>query len=158
MTETQDPKIEALDLRGFARRGAYTLKAKHPSVVFTSGRRTPVDQARAMAQNVCFNRTWIGQTYRETTASRACQAWVDEHPGALTPAHFEAGFLAVFAELGDEELARLSKHLTGDAFDVQPVWHSKAPDIKATIRCLQGLDRFLEREGGLVRWHAQFHT
>jgi hypothetical protein len=52
-------------------------------------------------------------------------------------------------------LAMLSKHLSGDAFDVQPV-DTDAAAIKKTIRGLKGLDRFLEKEGGLIRWHAQF--
>jgi hypothetical protein len=55
----------------------------------------------------------------------------------------------------DAELSTLSKHLSGDAFDVQPV-DTDADAIKKTIRGLDGLDKFLEKEGGLVRWHAQF--
>ena len=31
-----------------------------------------------------------------------------------------------------------------------------AEAIKKTIRGLDGLDKFLDKEGGLVRWHAQF--
>ena len=156
--EELDPKIEALNLRGFARRGAYALKAKHPTVVFTSGRRDASDQARAMSLNVCWNRKWIEQTYRPTPVSAACQRWVDAHPAVVAPAHFEAGFLGIFAEIGDAELSKLSKHLTGDAFDIRPVYHSKAQAIKDTIRGLAGLDKFLDREGGMVIWHAQFHT
>jgi hypothetical protein len=41
------------------------------------------------------------------------------------------------------------------AFDVQPVTQD-ADAIKKSIRALAGLDKFLEMEGGLVRWHAQF--
>ena len=41
------------------------------------------------------------------------------------------------------------------AFDVQPV-DKDAEAIKKTIRGLTGLDKFLDTEGGLVRWHAQF--
>ena len=55
----------------------------------------------------------------------------------------------------DSQLAMLSKHLSGDAFDVQPV-DTDAAAIKKTIRGLKGLDRFMEKEGGLIRWHAQF--
>jgi hypothetical protein len=57
--------------------------------------------------------------------------------------------------LGDAKVAKLSKHLSGQAFDVQPV-EADADKIKETIRGLSGLDKFLEKEGGLVRWHAQF--
>jgi len=49
----------------------------------------------------------------------------------------------------------LSKHLSGEAFDVQPV-DKDAEAIKKTIRGLTGLDKFFDTEGGLVRWHAQF--
>lgn len=152
---TEDP--EALGLRGFALAGARVLKETHPSVVFTSGRRSAVDQARAMAQNVVRNRRWIAQTYRATPVSRACQAWVDAHPQAKNVPQLTAGLIEVFDRLPDVELCRISRHLTGDAFDVQPVT-TDADAIKATIRGLLGLDKFLEREGGLVRWHAQFRA
>ncbi len=35
-------------------------------------------------------------------------------------------------------------------------WDEDAEAIKKTIRGLSGLDKFLDTEGGLVRWHAQF--
>jgi hypothetical protein len=53
------------------------------------------------------------------------------------------------------ELSRVSKHLSGEAFDVKPTTRN-ANEIKRYIRSLPGLTKFLEREGGLVRWHAQF--
>ena len=43
----------------------------------------------------------------------------------------------------------------GEAFDVQPV-DKDADAIKKTIRGLDGLGKFLDSEGGLVRWHAEF--
>jgi hypothetical protein len=49
---------------------------------------------------------------------------------------------------------QISKHLTGDAFDVQPVTKN-ADAIKKSMRNLPGA-KFLEKEGGLVRWHVQF--
>lgn len=145
---------ESLGLRGYALMGARALKAAHPSVVFTSGKRNATDQARAMAANVALNRQWIAQTYKISVARHACQQWVNAHPGT-TRAQIEAGLLGVFATLPDAELLKLSRHLTGDAFDVEPVPNGDA--IKSCIRDLPGLDCFLEREGGLTRWHAQFH-
>ena len=59
-----DSAIEKLDLEPAARAAAYELKRLHPGVVFTSGRRDKVGQARAMASNVVKNREWITQTYR----------------------------------------------------------------------------------------------
>jgi hypothetical protein len=55
----------------------------------------------------------------------------------------------------EAELVKISRHLTGKAFDVRPVTKNAAA-IKADIRALSGLHKFLEKEGGLVRWHAQF--
>jgi len=150
-----DPQIEALDLKGNARSGAYALKKAHPSVKFTSGRRNKEDQARAMASNVVHNRKWIEETYVSTTISKACQKWVDDNPDQKTQDEIAAGLLSVMNAATDADLGKLSKHLSGDAFDVQPV-ETDADAIKKTIRGLSGLDKFLEKEGGLVRWHAQF--
>lgn len=150
-----DPVIEGLNLRGSAKDGAEKLKAKHPGIIFTSGRRDKGDQARAMASNVVKNRKWIVQTYKPTPVSAACQKWVDSNPQATSQSSIGAGLLKVLNGFEDSELRRLSKHLSGDAFDVQPVTQN-AEAIKADIRALPGLDKFLEKEGGLIRWHAQF--
>lgn len=152
-----DPQIEKLALRPTARSAAYALKLKHPQVVFTSGRRGKADQARAMSQNVAGRRDWIGTTYLPTKASKACQDWVDAHPDAISAGAIEAGLMSVFASLADAELGQLSRHLSGDAFDIQPLEPDKA-GIKDTIRGLPGLRQFLDREGGLVRWHAEFNA
>jgi hypothetical protein len=153
--ESQDAAIEALDLSDKAKKAAYALKKAHPSVVFTSGRRNKEDQARAMASNVVKNRKWIEQTYKKTEAREACQKWVDDNPTAKTQAEIQAGLLSVLNGLTDDQLRRLSKHLSGDAFDVQPV-EKGGDEIKETIRALAGPGNFLEKEGGLIRWHAQF--
>lgn len=152
----EDPKIEALLLNETAKRAAYELKAKHPGIIFTSGRREKSDQARAMASNVVKNRKWIVQTYKPTPISAACQSWVDNNPQATSQADIQAGLLTVINQFQDADLRRLSKHLSGDAWDVQPVTEN-AEQIKADIRALAGLDKFLDKEGGLVRWHAQFN-
>ena len=150
-----DPAIEALDLRGAAKKGAYALKKAHPAVTFTSGRRDRAEQASAMASNVVKNRKWIEETYYPTKVSKACQKWVDDNEESTTQDEIAAGLLSVLNDYTPEQLAVLSKHISGDAFDVQPV-ESDADAIKKTIRGLDGLDKFLEKEGGLVRWHAQF--
>ena len=150
-----DAAIEALDLGPVAKAAAYALKRAHPSVKFTSGRRGKADQARAMASNVVKNRRWIEQTYADSPLRATCQRWVDAHPQKTTQADVAAGLLAIFDAAGDVALGRFSKHLSGAAFDVQPVDGGEA--IKQTIRSLAGLDKFLDKEGGLVRWHAQFN-
>jgi len=151
-----EPTIEALELRATAKAAAYDLKAAHPDTVFTSGRRTPQDQARAMSQNVVINRQWIAQTYRNGVAIRALQFWIDTHPQARTALELEAGLYEVMMQLTPSKLASISKHLSGDAFDVKPVPDPAGAKVVTTIRSLGGLQKFLEREGGLVRWHAQF--
>ena len=150
-----DPKIEKLALNETARKAAYDLKAKHPGIVFTSGRRDKTDQARSMASNIVKNRKWIVQTYKPTPVSAACQKWIDDNPQATSSEAIKAGLLSVLNGFGDPDLRKLSKHLSGDAFDVQPVTQN-ADKIKADIRALAGLDKFLDKEGGLIRWHAQF--
>lgn len=152
---TPDPKIEELHLNELARRAAYLVKQRFPNTVFTSGRRNRSDQARAMASNVVHNRKWIGQTYSPSPASQACQKWVDDHAEATTQDAIAAGLFTVLNTFADVDLRRLSKHLSGDAFDVQPVIPD-AEAIKDFIRHLPGLSKFLDKEGGLVRWHAQF--
>ena len=152
-----DPAIEALALNETAKQAAYDLKAKHPGIVFTSGRRDKSDQARAMASNVVKNRQWIAQTYKATPISAACQKWIDANPQAKSSAAIAAGLLSVINQFGDSELRRLSKHLSGDAFDVQPVTQNAAriiADMNALAEALGG--KFLSKEGGLIRWHIQF--
>ena len=154
-TEDQDPEIEALELSEIARTAAYALKRAHPSIRFTSGRRNKEDQARAMASNVVKNRRWIEQTYRRTLVSAKCQAWIDANPDRKTQKELQQGLLSVLESVTSAELGKLSKHLSGDAFDVQPV-DKDAAAIKKTIESLPGKEKFLDREGGLVRWHVQF--
>ena len=156
MTYPADPLIEQLNLNAGAKTAAYTLKAAHPQVIFTSGRRDKDGQASAMASNVVENRTWIQETYRADTASKACQQWVNDNPAADTHAEITAGLCGVLDSLSDSDLAELSKHLGGDAFDVQPIDGAAGDAIKTTIHGLAGLKLFLEKEGGLVRWHAEF--
>lgn len=149
-----DPTIEVLTLSPVARTAAYALRKAQPDVIFTSGRRSLAEQAAAMAGNVVLNRQWIAQTYKSSEAKTALQAWVNAHPAAKTKDAIATGLLSVLVSLGDKATA-ISRHLTGDAFDVKPV----SPDttnIRTSIRQLPGLVLFLEKEGGLVRWHAQF--
>jgi len=57
--------------------------------------------------------------------------------------------------LPEVELLKVSKHLTGKAFDIRPVTEN-AEAIKDYIRMLPGLSTFLDKEAGVTRWHAQF--
>lgn len=148
-----------LGLVGRAADAAKELAELHPDAVFTSGRRSKEEQASAMAENVVLDsRRWISKTYKSSDASMACQRWIDEHPEAKTKAAVAAGLLSVLERLGDDQLARLSKHLAGAAFDVQPVFGLSGQllinDLRRIVAKHGGT--FLEQEGGLTRWHAQF--
>ncbi len=154
---TIDPRIESLELVGFAKRGAYALLAQFPAIVFTSGRRTPTAQANAMAGNILTsgNRAWIGKTYKPHPVVLACQKWVNANPQARTKAQLAAGLLSVFAQVGDEELLKLSHHFTGRAFDVRP-YCVPLHALKLAASQLAGLEDFLDHEGNLERWHLEF--
>lgn len=153
--QPKDAEIEALKLAPVARNAAYALKKVHPGVKFTSGLRDKEGQARAMASNVASNRKWIAQTYKKTALRQKCQDWVDNNPTQTTKEQIMLGLLKVMGAASDMELGELSKHWSGMAFDVQPV-ERDAEAIKKTISSLPYLDLFLEKEGGMVRWHVQF--
>jgi ATP-dependent Zn protease len=144
--------IDELQLEPNAKAAATFLKNKYPQLNFTSGRRTIFQQAHAMAGNVVLNRKWIGQTY---LAAAKLQKWVDSHPQAKTIDQITAGLEETMKAMPENELLKISRHLTGKAFDIKPVVKN-AKAIKADILKQPGLNKFLEKEGGLIRWHAQF--
>lgn len=146
--------IEELQLEPIAEQAARLLQQKHPNIQFTSGRRNVTQQAHAMASNIVSlqDRQWIRKTY---LAGAKLQQWVDDHPGAVNVDQITAGLQETMNAMPEAELLKISRHLTGRAFDIKPVMQS-AEVIKADIRALPGLNKFLEKEGGHVRWHAQF--
>lgn len=151
-----DPAIEGLNLAVTAKKAAYELKKAKPSVVFTSGLRDKDEQASAMAANIVKDgRDWIKETYAKSKARDDCQKWVDDNKDKTTKDEIAVGLKGVLDGLTDAQLNTLSKHLSGQAFDVQPVDPDK-DDIKKTIKGLTGITKFLEKEGNLTRWHAEF--
>lgn len=146
--------IEEMQLAPVAREAATILRAKHPQVEFTSGRRDIRQQAHAMAGNIValHDRKWIGKTY---LAAAKCQACVDRHPEAVSIDALTDCLEQTLRAMPEAELGKISRHLTGRAFDIRPMT-ANAEAIKADIRRLPGLHRFLDHEGGHVRWHAQF--
>jgi hypothetical protein len=148
--------ISDLDLAGYAKDGAEALLRTHPAVVFTSGRRSVQQQADAMAGNVVGNRNWIRETYAESPERYELQTWLESHPDAATRDQIMAGLRTVMNGWNDGRKTRLSRHFAGLAFDVQPVAGAVGEAIKATIRGLPHLRRFLDTEGGKVIWHAEF--
>src|SRR3954469_23845613 len=149
--------IESLNLSPKAKKAAEQLLKEYPNdIIFTSGRRDLAGQAHAMAGNVVKKRDWIGKTYSSNEASKACQKWVDDHPEAKTQKEIAAGLLETLKALGSKA-GQMSKHLSGDAFDIQPVKDKdKAEAIKKSIKELPDMKQFLDKEGGLEILHVGF--
>lgn len=145
-------RAEDLGLAEPARTAALALQSRFPTVVFTSGRRGVDDQARAMASNIVHNRQWIAQTYLD---AQVLQDWVNANPEATSQGDIAHGLAAIMASWSDAQKARVSKHFSGQAFDVQPVAGTLGDRIKAFIPGLPGVKKFLTTEGGLIRWHVQ---
>lgn len=155
-TAKKPRSIESLKLSETAKKAAEQLQKEFPDIVFTSGRRDLADQAKAMAGNVVKKRDWIKNTYKANDASKACQQWVDDHPEAKSEKAIAAGLLETLNALGPKA-GEISRHLTGDAFDIEPFKDSKkADEVKAAIKELPDLKQFLDHEGGLEIWHVGF--
>ena len=132
-----DPAIDALDLSPTAKAAALALKKLHPEIVFTSGRRDVTEQAHAMAVNIVSskNRNWIKDTYK---SAATLQQWVDDHAEATTVDAIATGLETSMNAMSDSDRGKVSKHLGGAAFDVQPQ-EKDADQIKTDIQALPGL-------------------
>lgn len=152
-----DPQIDMLNLSPQTAELAYQIKDVTPSVSFTSGRRDIAKQASAMAANVLRSRQFIKNTYKASTLRDKLQAWVDANPGAITQAAVLNGLMSVFNAADPASVADFSKHLAGDAFDVQPVNGALGNQIYNSLNQLQtqGKGKFISNEGGLRRWHFE---
>ena len=144
--------LAGLDLAEYAASAATKLKADHPTVVFTSGRRTVAEQASAMAGNVAANRKWIEQTYAVSAERDALQKWVDDNPAATTKPAIAVGLSGIMSGWTDAQRMKLSRHFAGLAFDVKPGDDA----LKTAIKALPNLVKFLDSEGGITIWHAEF--
>ncbi len=128
---------------------ARQLEMLAANVVFTSGRRTVEQQASAMAQNETESPGYVQATYAESDAKEAILAWLAANPGSDLPTMTQ-GFTDVLNGLTPDQQLKISRHLTGRAFDIQP--NSATED---QVNSLQP-QLFLTSEGGLSRWHVQF--
>jgi hypothetical protein len=145
--------VSSLNLAEYAESAATKLKQDFPSVVFTSGRRSVAQQADAMAGNVVVNRRWIEQTYAVSAERDALQKWVDDHPEATTRVSIAAGLSGIMSGWSDQQKVKLSRHFAGLAFDVKPTDNGS---LKDAIKALPNLVKFLDSEGGITIWHAEF--
>src|SRR6185295_18754109 len=102
-------KIEDLNLAPVAEAAARLLQQKRPNIVFTSGRRTVFEQARAMASNIVAsgNRRWIEQTYAKSDVRDALQGWVDAHPRATTQDQLARGLETTMNALPMNDLGKI---------------------------------------------------
>lgn len=153
--------IAQMQLAPNARRGAEWVLARYPHIVFTSGRRDVLDQARVMAQNTLrYGRGWIRATYRHSPMIDTLCGWLADHPEAATVPVMAHGFYECLLACHSGELTRFSRHLTGDAFDAawpgDEAGEKMAADIRATMPADYGLHRVIDREGGLRVLHVQF--
>jgi len=143
---------------------AIALEQQFPEIVFTSGRRSREDQARAMAQNIAIAGSgWLRRTYKDTPIRRAISARLNVKPKMAEASQIQAAILEELNHYSDIALMGLSKHIGGLAFDLRPMVDSKGRPTRAgeaviaAIAGLPGLQTFLDHEGGLVRWHLQFY-
>ncbi|MBE2260944.1 MAG: hypothetical protein IAE88_18965 [Rhodobacteraceae bacterium] len=149
--------IPDLQLRASAEAAAQKLLAQFPNdVKFTSGRRSISQQAAAMAENVVKNRNYIESTYRDTPERAQLQQWVDDHPAATKAPEIAAGLESVMNAWTPAQQQNISRHVTGDAFDIQPVAGPQGAKIKDAIKKLPKLNWYTFVEAGLPIWHAQF--
>jgi hypothetical protein len=148
--------IDELKLVDYAKKAAEKLLLDFSDVVFTSGRRDVAQQASAMAGNVVHNRNWIAETYVPSPERDSLQGWVDANPEATAKDSIAAGLAGIMSLWTDDQKRKLSRHFSGQAFDVQPMSGTRGDDVKAAIKHLPNIRKFLENEGGLIIWHADF--
>ena len=151
-----------LTLKPRAANFANRLLLQFPFLVLTSALRLVDGQCEAMAENEAKARDWVQDTYKSSPVEVAVQSWLDQNPTITDVAGIEAGLLGVLAQFSAAELHTLSWHLTGEAFDIQPLTTERAPTVTSAIRDLVvaeieggGNAKFLPSEGGLLRWHVQ---
>ena len=162
--------LAAMDLAPNARRGAELTQAHFPWMVFTSGRRDPLNQARVMATNLAKDRAWMQVTYRPGPHLTVLQDWLDANPDQRTAEQLGQGLYGIMLAMDPAMLRRLSRHFTGDAWDAQwprtsgpeGAWVYNDPlgfEVRDFILALPvelGVEKVLTKEGTLKVLHAQF--
>ena len=158
--------INPSTLNPVAKELAETLLAFFPSLELTSGVRSRQTQASAMAADTLLDRNFILNTYKPSPIKDACMAAVNSVYGPICELinqnNLTMALIGALSVFDNDGLRQLSWHMSGDAFDVQPVDGDEGAGIKDKIRSLVGLritngghGEFLEKESGLVRWHIQ---
>lgn len=153
--------IAQMKLSPNARKGAEWVRSRHPGIVFTSGRRDPLDQSRVMAENtVKYGRNWILKTYKPSPIIDTLCDWLDQNPSKRDAKLITHGFYECLLACHSGHLTKLSKHLTGDAWDAawpgDELGKQICADMQINMPVEYYLDKIIDREGGLKIIHAQF--
>lgn len=153
--------IAQMRLAPNARHGAEWVKARYPDLVFTSGRRDPLDQSRVMAENIVkYGRPWLLKTYKQSPIIDTLADWLTQNPTKVDAKTIAHGFYDCLLACHSGNLTKLSKHLTGDAWDA--VWPGDeegeriCADLRTNMPVEYFLEKIIDREGGLRIIHAQF--
>ena len=162
--------IEELHCAPNATRAAELTQAQFPWICFTSGRRSPWNQARVMAKNLAEDRTWMQATYAPGPHLTLLQGWLDAHADQTTAEDLSHGLYGVMLAMEPDVLRKLSRHFTGDAWDAQ--WPRTlgmegswvyndalgfaVRNFLLTLPVELGLEKVLTKEGTLKVLHAQF--
>ena len=153
--------IAQMKLSPNARNGAQWVLARHPQIVFTSGRRDPLNQARVMAENtVKYGRSWIIKTYKPSLIIDTLHGWLQDHQRETQASIIAQGFYECLLACHSGDLTKLSRHLTGDAWDA--AWPGETEgericqDIHINMPVAYRLDKVIDREGALRVIHVQF--
>jgi hypothetical protein len=149
--------VNEYGLVGIAAEVCTALLARYPLTVITSGRRDIVAQANAMATNIGqAGAAWIAATYAPSYTRGACILAVHGLTTPLTHDGVAHAIHSVLSTMTDAQLAQLSRHLGGGAFDCSP--QSMTGDSTAWLdhQCRTRGGKLLTCEGGLVKCHAEF--
>lgn len=137
--------------------------AQCPDAILTSGRRSVESQASAMGADVAAalakgDPNFIQKTYRNPLcpAAKACQDWVTAQGACLPGETVSSALLGILKTFPDSELAKLSRHLGGMAFDIHPDGDARKESILSDLAA-KGNGTFLRQEAGLARWHFQLN-
>ena len=159
--------IDELGLSANARYAAQLVLARHPDVVFTSGKRDVREQARAMATNTLrYGIAWLGQTYKNRQMVEDLESWMEAHlDQTASIGQMTEGFYLTLQSTQAGQLAQFP-HCRGDAFDIAcpryadgRINEDETQRIKHGIETLPlecGLQLVLTREGDHRVIHAQF--
>lgn len=152
--------VSELDLSPVAKAAAEKLVASFPQVVFTSGRRDLRKQAEVMATNELRDPGWVKSTYK---ISEPFVWWIEQNK-PKSQVEMAIGFHDVMMRMSQEEIDQVSKHLSGNAFDIKPIIDktgmptTEGFEIVDFCRSKLGAEKILLREGNLIVWHVQFST